>query len=340
MGRLAHRIGWDGPLCPCLDHGGPWLKDRHSLDGLSLEATLEEVRRSLTACLSAGYKLLHIDVTVDRSLPPSQPVPIDYVVDHTVDLIDYAETERRRLGLPPVDYEVGTEEVHGGLADHAKFEALLHGLQAGLRARGRMDAWPCFIVGKVGTDLHTTLFDAGTARTLTERVSPLGTLIKGHYTDWVENLDEYPAAGMGGANVGPEFTAEEVLALSDLCDKERRLCRTRAGFSASRFLEVLESEVRRSGRWKKWLLPAEASMGFDELSPERRAWMTQTGARYVWRRPAVVRARRLLYENLSVVMADPHGYVVDRIVRAVDRYVNAFGLFDACTLLEAGGADG
>src|SRR5690606_430384 len=105
MNAYARKYNWDGPLYPCLDHGGPWLKDRHTLEGLSLEETMQEVRLSLSACLQAGYRLLHIDPTVDRGLPPGSPVPVETVVARTVELIAHAEAERERLGLPPVAYE-------------------------------------------------------------------------------------------------------------------------------------------------------------------------------------------------------------------------------------------
>jgi len=329
----ARRYAWEGPLYPCLDHGGPWLKDSHTLEGLPYEATMTEVKRSLTACLEAGYQLLHIDATVDRSLPPDQAITVETVVARTLDLITYAESERRRLGLPPIAYEVGSEEVHGGLVDFARFEDFLHNLRAGLEARGLSHAWPCFIVAQVGTDLHTTTFDTTVARRLYTAVAPWGSLIKGHYTDWVQNLADYPATGMGGANVGPEFTAEEVLALKDLVSKEEMLCRYRPGLIPSRFMTILEQAVVASGRWRKWLQPEEQGMAFHELPAERRAWLVQTGARYVWNTPAVVTARQQLYANLMHVMPDPHAYVVERIARAIDKYIHAFHLFDSLTLL-------
>src|SRR5512147_217603 len=77
----AHRYGWDGPLYPCLDHGGPWLKDRHTLEGLTLQETMQQVKLSLSACLQAGYQLLHIDPTVDRSLQPGQAISMEVVVE-------------------------------------------------------------------------------------------------------------------------------------------------------------------------------------------------------------------------------------------------------------------
>lgn len=329
LNALAEARGWTGPLYPCLDHGGPWLKDRHARDGLSLEATMAEVKASLTACVEAGYQLLHIDPTVDRTFPPGQPVPLDLVVARTVDLIAHAETERSRRGLPPIAYEVGTEEVHGGLVDFERFEAYLHDLRAGLAARGLDGAWPAFVVAQVGTDLHTTAFDPAAARRLYAAVAPLGSLIKGHYTDWVQSPAAYPATGMGGANVGPEFTAAEYLALRDLCAKERVLCRNHPELVPSDFMAALSDAVLASGRWQKWLQPDEQSRDFAAISPDRREWLLQTGARYVWTAPGVVQARERLYANLAGVLPDPHAYVVDRIAAAIDRYVNAFNLFDA-----------
>jgi hypothetical protein len=137
---------------------------------------------------------------------------------------------------------------------------------------------------------------------------------------------------MGGANVGPEFTTEEYLALSALCEKERALCRYRPGVEPSRFMAVLEGAVVASGRWKKWLQPDEVGSPFEALAPERRAWLAQTGARYIWTAPWVVEARRRLYDNLRPAMRDPHGYVVARIADAIDRYITAFNLFDSLTL--------
>jgi D-tagatose-1,6-bisphosphate aldolase subunit GatZ/KbaZ len=328
---FARKYNWDGPLYPCLDHGGPWLKDLHTLQGLSLQATMDEVKQTLVACLEAGYQLLHVDPTVDRTLPPGEAIAIKTVIARTAELIGHVETARIRLGLPPVAYEVGTEEVAGGLVDYDNFCAFIGGLRRKLEGRGLENAWPCFIVGRVGTDLHTSDFAPGDARKLYEIVAPLGALIKGHYTDWVSNPQDYPLTGVGGANVGPEFTAAEYLALADLCEKEKELCRNRHGMAPSTFMAVLERAVFESGRWQKWLHGGETEWG--SLSPDRRSWLTQTGARYIWTQPAVVLARQALYGNLSRVIRDPHQAVVDRIAQSMEKYVVGFRLFDSLTLL-------
>jgi tagatose-1,6-bisphosphate aldolase non-catalytic subunit AgaZ/GatZ len=339
--QFANKYSWDGPLFPCLDHGGPWLKDLHTINRLTLEETTNEVKETLTACLEAGYRLLHIDPTVDRTLAPGQIMDIDVVINRTVDLIAHSESERNRLGLAPISYEVGTEEVHGGLVDFDNFCVFIRGLHNGLADRGLQHAWPCFIVGKVGTDLHTSIFDPAVAEDLFKIVSPLGSLVKGHYTDWVSNPEDYPRTGMGGANVGPEFTTEEFLALSDLCAREQDLARGRGVSRISGLMTVLEQTVFESNRWQKWLQSGEGDPQaedawsiWDALAPERRAWLTQTGARYIWTAAPVEAARRVLYENLSCVLDDPHQLVVDRIAASMDRYVVAFHLFDSLTLLE------
>jgi D-tagatose-1,6-bisphosphate aldolase subunit GatZ/KbaZ len=199
--------------------------------------------------------------------------------------------------------------------------------------RELMQAWPVLPVGKVGTDLHTSLFDPEVAKRLRAITAPHGSLVKGHYTDWVDNPEAYPASGMGGANVGPEFTAEEAEALRMLCDYEAALARSRL-LTPSRFYEALTQAVVGSGRWRKWLQSDEPEE-FDKLSVERQRWLVTSGARYVWTQPQVVESRSRLYENLTPVMGDPHGWVVDRIAAPIEKYVRAFNLFGSAQLLGA-----
>ena len=329
MKELAAKYQCSSPLYPCLDHGGPWLKDAHTRDGLGLEETMAGVKATLTACLEAGYALLHIDPTVDQTLPSGQPPQIEVVVERTVELITYTESERERLGLPPVSYEVGTEEVHGGLVDFDNFDQFLIGLQARLESVGLTHTWPCFIVGKVGTDLHTTTFDPESARRLYDRVAPNGSLIKGHYTDWVTNPADYPATGMGGANVGPEFTATELAALHELCARETRLAEKTSNLSLSGFKTALKTAVVDSNRWRKWLTPGEVGRSFDELTPSRQEWLVATGARYVWTDPRVLAARKRLYDNLRSELLNPNAFVVGSIAQNIQKYVDAFGLKDS-----------
>jgi D-tagatose-1,6-bisphosphate aldolase subunit GatZ/KbaZ len=327
MRAYAAKYHCHSDLYPCLDHGGQWLKDRHTRDRLTFEQTTAEVKASITAMLEAGYALLHIDPTVDRQI--NGALPVEVVVARSLELIAYAENERDRLHLPPVDYEVGTEEVHGGLVDLKNFEDFLRLLHDGLTAQGLIHAWPAFVVAQVGTDLHTTRFDREAALALYQIAAPYGALIKGHYSDWVSNPADYPEAGMGGANVGPEFTTEEYDALIGLEQREIDLAHTNSAIIPSHFNDTLTAAVETSNRWQKWLLPDEHGQAFNSLSATRREWLLKTGVRYIWTDPAVTAARQRLYTNLTPVMGDPHCWVVDQIARAVEKYIVAFHLFNA-----------
>lgn len=317
----SDRIGLSSPALACLDHGGPWLKDHHTTAGFSLDETMEEVKKSLEACIDADYALLHIDPTVDRTLPSDAPMPIDLVVERTLELIAHAEAYRKEQGKPAISYEVGTEEVHGGLADLSVFDTFLADLDAGLRDRGLEEAWPCFVVGKVGTDLDTTFFDPEVASRLTAKVKPYGSLIKGHYSDYVDNPHQYPLSQMGGANVGPEFTEEEFLALENLLELEK-LLRRDSGFDTA-----LKNAVVNSGRWKKWLKPNEKGVDFDSLSEKRQRWLLRTCSRYIWTDESVQNARNDLYHNVRE-HRNGDRFVIWWIKSAIMKYVHAFNLVD------------
>ena len=317
----AGRIGFDGPVLVGLDHGGPWQKDWHVIDDYDYEATMQAVKRSIEACLDAGYAQLHIDPTVDRRLPDDEAPAVEWVADRTVELIQHAEQYRERAGYPPVSYEVGTEEVGLGPANPEAVSTFLKRLDARLRDAGLLHAWPCFVVGRVGTELHTGHFDAEAARQLRKRVASYGALIKGHYTDYVDHPEEYPLAGMGGANVGPGFADIEYQALMELVSLEQKLGKS------SDFQETLRRAVVQSGRWKKWLQPDEQGKAFDQLAPERQEWLVRTGSRYVWTKPEVEIARGQLYYNVSAY-CDPDAFVVWRIKSDILEYMHAFNLIN------------
>ena len=175
----ADRVNYTGCSIVAIDHGGPWLKDKQRVEKWSTEDAMNGVKKSFEDAVLAGYDLIHVDPTVDINVPKGEVIDINVVVRRTVELIDHIERFRRERNLPEISYEVGTEEVHGGLADEATFDNFLTGLKKGLAEVGLEDIWPCFIVGKVGTDLDTAIFDPEVARNLTAKVRPYGSWIKG-----------------------------------------------------------------------------------------------------------------------------------------------------------------
>ncbi len=331
--REAEAVHYEGPYIVAIDHGGPWLKDKQSIERWSTEQAMEGVKKSYEAALLAGYDLIHVDPTVDIFLPKGEIIDIHVVASRTVELIAHAEAFRKAHNLPAISYEVGTEEVHGGLADPKTFDTFLTDLKAGLAAAGLSDVWPCFIVGKVGTDLHTTTFDPEVAKELTAKVRPYGSYIKGHYTDDVSNPEEYPLSGMGAANVGPEFTMNEYDALAELEQEEQKQYEAGRIPQLSRITQVLWQQVYESGRWKKWLHGDEVGKDLREVSPERQLWLVKTGCRYIWQKAETLVARQLLYDNLKYVGVNAEEVVLMRIEHNMDKYYRAFNLIDLNDML-------
>lgn len=322
----AARNNYTGEYIVAIDHGGPWLKDIQTIEKWPYEKAMDGVKESFEASVKAGYDMIHVDPTVDRTLPKGETIKIEVVAERTIELITHVERFRKAGGYPSISYEVGTEEVHGGLADETVFNRFLALLKEGLERNGCLDAWPDFIVGKVGTDLHTTCFDPAVARDLTSTVAKYRSYIKGHYTDNVENPEEYPLCNMGAANVGPEFTVCEYDALEELEELERRLFAEDKVAMLSGIGQTIEKAVLKSDRWKKWVLEGESTDDFYSIVPERRRWLIATGARYIWQNPEVLAARESLYKNLRDNAVDAEEIVLARIESSIDKYCYAFNI--------------
>ena len=311
-----------------VDHGGPWLKDEHRMKKMTYKETMSLVKQSMIDSLIAGYDLLHVDPTIDVTLNKGEVIDIEIVAKRTVEIIVHVEKYRRENNYSAISYEVGTEEVHGGLADMKAFHKFLTLLKDGLKENGFSDVWPCFVVGKVGTDLHTTLFDSEVAKTLTKEAAKFGSVIKGHYSDNVTNPEDYPLSGMGGANVGPEFTEDEYDGLMELVDIENELYLEDKIAIRSDFKKVLWDSVINSGRWKKWLLDNEDDADFFSISLNRQLWLIKTGCRYIWTKPEVEVARTCLYENLERNGIKAEEIVLSKIEKSMDKYFYKFNLID------------
>ena len=329
----VERVHFTGPVIVAIDHGGPWLKDKQRTEKWSVKDAMDGVKKSFEAAVLAGYDLIHVDPTVDINVPKGETIDIRLVAARTVELIAHVEDFRKKNGLPAISYEVGTEEVHGGLADEKTFDTFIQELKKGLVNVGLSDVWPCFIVGKVGTDLDTTVFDPVVARSLTSKVRPLGSYIKGHYTDDVANPEEYPLCGMGAANVGPEFTISEYRALCELEEMEVNYEAEGRVAVLSHMKEVLHKAVHESHRWEKWLHEDEQGKDLCELTEARQDWIVATCCRYIWQQPAPLAARGFLYANLQRLGIDPEQIVLGRIERDMDKYFRAFNLIGLNDLL-------
>lgn len=324
----SYKIDYKGPTIVGIDHGGPWLKDRQTIEKWDLNRSMCWIKESFEAAILAGYDLIHVDPTVDIY----NEIKIDTVAERTIELIYHIETYRKAKGLNTISYEVGTEEVHGGLVDIGVFKRFLGLLKDGLERKGLKKLWPIFIVAKVGTDLHTSNFNPEIAGKAVSIVSEYGSYIKGHYTDFVDNLQDYVRSRVGGANVGPEFTALEFEELTELSQIEEELFKKNKVSIKSNIMKILEKAVFDSGRWKKWLIGSEKN--FDSLKKGRKEWIVKTSSRYVWTNPEVKNSRNELYANLKMNGIDGENIVLTNIEKGMDKYFRNFNLLDLNTKLK------
>lgn len=319
----SQRIGLMVPVIVAIDHGGPWVKDIQITEKWDFKKAMDWTKKSFEAAIMAGYDLIHVDPTVDIS---GESISIETVIDRTIDLIHHSEVFRKKNKKPPISYEVGTEEVKGGIADLSVFKKFLRLLKDGLREKGIDYAWPSFVVGKVGTDLHTTEFDSTVAKELAEITSSNNTYLKGHYTDFVLNLDKYPEAGVAAANVGPEFTAVEYEGFNELSELEEKLYSKNMIARRSDYMRILEKAVIDSNRWKKWLKSGEKDLY--SIRQDRKEMIIKTSARYVWEQPGVKASQIQLFKNMEQNGYDPENWILLKIEKAMDKYFRAFNLID------------
>jgi tagatose-1,6-bisphosphate aldolase non-catalytic subunit AgaZ/GatZ len=144
----------------------------------------------------------------------------------------------------------------------------------------------------------------------------------------VDNPRDYPKAGMGGANIGPEFTEAEYHALMELVKIEEDLFRNNLIAEKSNFAETLKNAVIKSGRWKKWLQDDEQDRDFNKLTRARQGWLVRTGCRYIWATSEVLAARAMLYKSCENNGIAAEERVLLEIERPMDKYFRTFNLIN------------
>ena len=83
----------------CRDHGGPWQRDEERRAKLPEKEAMERGLTSYYADIDAGFDLLHIDPTKDPDYAMGT-VPMDTVLNRTVELIEKTEAYRKAKGKP------------------------------------------------------------------------------------------------------------------------------------------------------------------------------------------------------------------------------------------------
>ncbi|MFH1420629.1 MAG: class II D-tagatose-bisphosphate aldolase, non-catalytic subunit [Candidatus Aenigmatarchaeota archaeon] len=289
VNRIAKESSFNGLVFIARDHGGPWFNFAER--DLQESDAMEKTKKSFEKDIDNGFQMLHVDATMNSD-------SIDVVLKRTIELINHIEAYSKEKNFT-MEYEVGTEEIEGGLTDLNVFENYLKELS-------KNPAWKkfCFVVAQTGTKLgfkgeHN--FDEKRAKELVEIAKRYGLGIKQHSTDDMETsqLRLFPKIGVAAANVGPEFSVAET---QTYVDDEPAL------------LEAFKTAALRDGKWHKWSKKQES-----ELTEKEKIELAVSCARYVYNYPEIKNAMSRMNKR---VCAD----ALDAVKASIHRYVDAFNL--------------
>ena len=332
VARTADAAGYDGPTILARDHGGPYQSTRDRGDpSISLPDAMEYAEELFIDDLEAGFDILHVDATEDATT--TGPLDLEEIARRTVTLIDRIETHRERKGIPPVQYEVGTEEITGGMTAPEDFERFIENLVSALERAGRAPVVDrlLFVVGQIGTTMHIDMqntFAPAKATELTDIVGGHNLHLKVHYTDWLddEELARFPTLGIGAANVGPEFAAAMVDGYESLEYIEHDV--VNEATDRSDFMTTFEAAAVRDAPWQKFAPAGLETDQYPEFAAEHRREIAHCVGRYVFTDADVEEARSTLYENVAdhAEETDPHEVVVGAVRQSIRRYIEAFNL--------------
>lgn len=319
--RLARHVGYDGPMYFCRDHGGPWQRDEELREKIDLEEAMRRAEKSLIHDMLTGFDLLHIDPTKG----PESPYLMSVIIDRTIELMDTLKTETYRAGKS-IEYEVGTEDVTGGITSEHLFRGFVMELTDKLKVCELPK--PLFVVGQTGTLLRMNRnvgkFEIGNTELLCSAAARYGIGFKAHNTDYVmpELLKLHPSMGITGANVAPEFGHAETIALLELAEEEAQVS-SLSNSPTSHLKEKMQAEIFKL---KKWLADTDIDLTEEEIRRDeiKLQELTITYGHYTFSSPAIIAARKTLYTNLSRL--EPHKTVVHTIRAVIEKYVEAFRL--------------
>ena len=335
--NTADELSFSGLCYLCRDHGGPWQRDRERNDKLPVREAMELGKRSFVYDLKAGFDLLHIDPT--KMPTEEKTVPMDFILDSTLELIEFCENQRRKMNLAPVAYEVGTEEANGGITSLEGYSYFINTLTSRLKKKHL--PLPLFIVGNTGTLVRMTEnignYDVDQAMKLSGAAREHGVGLKEHNGDYLSDyhLALHPVIGVAATNVAPEFGFAETRALLLLDKLEKYFRNIGLIDGTSNFNEVFTDAAIESERWRKWMVGDKQSYAPEDIKKDRetKELIVNISGHYTFNNEAVKTEIAVLYANLEKVGIKPGDIIINEIIKSMERYIDYFNLAGITSLL-------
>lgn len=340
--EVAEEINYDNLYYLCRDHGGPWQRDKERNDHLPVKEAMDLGKKSYIADIEAGFDLLMIDPTKDP-FEIGKVIPLDIVLERTVELIEFCESERKKRNLPEIGYEVGTEETNGGLTSTETYETFILRLKEELSKRNL--PMPTFIVGQTGTLTRKTeqvgKFNFKNAYDLAQMAKKYGVGLKEHNGDYLDDVTllEHIPSSITATNVAPQYGTEETRAYLNLAEVEKRLFDNGLLTEISSTREVLLLHAIKSERWRKWMVGDQVNLTVEEIlnsnDGDLQDEILDIAGHYTFNDDEVKKEIDKLYSNLSKFNIDGKRYVIDHIKRPIRDYAECYNLKGATTRVKS-----
>ncbi|MBR3329548.1 class II D-tagatose-bisphosphate aldolase, non-catalytic subunit [Candidatus Saccharibacteria bacterium] len=315
----------------CRDHGGPWQRDEERNAHLELDQAMKIAKESFISDIEAGFDLIMVDPTKDP-FTMGKVVDLDFVLEKTVELIEFCEQERKRRKIGVIAYEVGTEETNGGLTQVETYNVFLEKLNKELKRRGLPT--PLFAVGQTGTLVKSTrqagIFNYQNAKILTDMAKTHGVYLKEHNADYLDSasLALHIPAGITAVNVAPQFGYVETKSYLSLCMIEDELLKNGAIASKSNLYAVLLENAIKIGRWKKWVSEEDGLKSYGEILEDKKLAreILEIAGHYVLDVDVVKNEVGKLFANLNSCNIDGKEFVKDHIKASIMEYITCFNM--------------
>ena len=329
--KVANEIDFDGLYYFCRDHGGPWQRDEERREHLEENEAMQKGKDSYFDDIKSGFDLLMIDPTKDP-FQIGKVIPLETVIERTVNLIEYCENARKDLNIKDISYEVGTEETNGGLTSTETYEVFINKLNKKLDERNLPH--PIFIVGQTGTLVRKSeqvgSFNYHNAVDLSKMAIKYNVGVKEHNGDYMtyEDLIKHLPAQVTATNVAPEFGTVETEAILKLVELEKFALDEGLLDSVSNITELMKKNAIESRRWEKWLSEEQASKTNDEVFADvtLAKEILDLGGHYTFNIDEVKTERANLYENMKKIGIDADRFIIELIKESLNRYAVGFNL--------------
>lgn len=315
----------------CRDHGGPWQRDEERNAHIEVSRALEIAKESFVSDIKAGFDLIMVDPTKDP-FTMGKIVDLDFVLQETVDLIEFCEQERKRYNIGDIAYEVGTEETNGGLTQVAIYDIFLKRLGDELTKKG-LPA-PLFAVGQTGTLVEFTSqagkFNYKNAKALADMAREHGVYLKEHNADYLDSasLLLHIPANVTASNVAPQFGCVETKSYLALCKIEKELFKNNIINTKSNLRDVLLEGAIKTNRWKKWVSIEDANKTYNEIIEDKKLTeeILEIAGHYTLGHETVINEINKLYANLKLCGIDGQKFVKDHIKDSIMEYITCFNM--------------